>query len=48
VVDPFALSLPSHVPFHTAKGFTLSIAKQVLTGKMDTVIKNNERNVRLI
>src|SRR5580698_474140 len=36
VVDPFALSLPSHVPFHTAAGFTLSIAKQVLTGKMDT------------
>jgi pyruvate dehydrogenase (quinone) len=48
VVDPFALSLPSHVPFHTAKGFTLSVAKQVLTGRMDTVIKTIERNVRLI
>ncbi len=35
VVDPFALSLPSHVPFHTAKGFTLSLAKQVWSGKMD-------------
>ena len=23
-VDRFTLSLPSHVPFHTAKGFTLS------------------------
>ena len=23
VVDRFALSLPSHVPFHTAKGYTL-------------------------
>ncbi len=23
VVDPYALSLPSHVPFHTAEGFTL-------------------------
>jgi pyruvate dehydrogenase (quinone) len=48
VVDPFALSLPSHVPFHTATGFTLSLAKQVLSGKMDTVIKTIERNVGLI
>jgi pyruvate dehydrogenase (quinone) len=48
VVDPLALSLPSHVPLHTATGFTLSIAKQVLSGKMDTVIKTIERNVRLI
>jgi pyruvate dehydrogenase (quinone) len=48
VVDPFALSLPSHVPFHTAKGFTLSLAKQVWNGKMDTVIKTIERNVRVV
>jgi pyruvate dehydrogenase (quinone) len=48
VVDPFALSLPSHIPFHTATGYTLSLAKQVLTGKMDAVIKTIERNVRLI
>lgn len=48
VVDPFALSLPSHVPFHAAKGFTLSLAKQVLAGRMDTVIKTMERNVRLV
>jgi pyruvate dehydrogenase (quinone) len=48
VIDPFALSLPSHVPFHTATGFTLSLAKQVLNGKMDGVIKTIERNVRLI
>jgi pyruvate dehydrogenase (quinone) len=48
VVDPFALSLPSHVPLHAATGFTLSIAKQVLSGKMDSVIKTIERNVRLI
>ena len=48
VVDPFALSLPSHVPFHAAKGFTLSLAKQVLNGKMDTVIKTIDHNVRLI
>jgi pyruvate dehydrogenase (quinone) len=48
VVDPLALSLPSHVPFHTAKGYTLSLAKQVLAGRMDTVIKTIERNVRLV
>jgi pyruvate dehydrogenase (quinone) len=48
VVDPFALSLPSHVPFHTAKGYTLSMAKQVLSGRMDAVIKTIERNVRLV
>jgi pyruvate dehydrogenase (quinone) len=48
VVDPFALSLPSHVPYHTAKGYTLSLAKQVLSGHMDTVIKTIERNARLV
>jgi pyruvate dehydrogenase (quinone) len=48
VVDPYALSLPSHVPFHTATGFTLSLAKQVLSGKMDSVIKTIERNLRLV
>jgi len=48
VVDPYALSLPSHVPFHAVKGFTLSLAKQVLSGKMDSVIKTIERNVRLV
>ena len=48
VVDRFALSLPSHVPFHTAKGYTLSLAKQVLSGRMDEVIKTIEHNVRLI
>jgi len=48
MVDPFALSLPSHVPFHTAKGFTLSMAKQVWSGKMDDVIRTIERNVGLI
>jgi pyruvate dehydrogenase (quinone) len=48
VVDPFALSMPSHSPFHTVKGFTLSLAKQVLNGQMDDVIKTIERNVRLV
>jgi pyruvate dehydrogenase (quinone) len=48
VVDPYALSLPSHLPFHVAKGFTLSFAKQVLSGKMDSAIKTIERNVGLV
>jgi pyruvate dehydrogenase (quinone) len=48
VVDRFALSLPSHVPFHTLKGYTLAMAKQVLSGRMDTVIKTIERNVHLV
>jgi len=48
VVDPLALSLPSHVPFHTAETYTLSLAKQVLSGQMDTVIKTIERNIRLV
>jgi len=48
MVDSYALSLPSHVPFHAAKGFTLSLAKQVLNGKMDSVIKTIKSNVGLI
>ncbi len=48
VVDPYALSMPSHVPFHAAKGFTLSLAKQVLSGKMDSVIKTIEHNTGLV
>ncbi|MGB2632536.1 MAG: thiamine pyrophosphate-dependent enzyme [Candidatus Acidiferrum sp.] len=48
VVDPFALSLPAHVPAHTAMGYTLSLTKQVLSGHFDSVIKTMERNVRLV
>ena len=48
VVDPYALSLPAHVPFHVAETFTLSLAKQVLSGKMDSVIETIKRNIRLI
>jgi pyruvate dehydrogenase (quinone) len=48
VVDRYALALPSHVPAETAKGFTLSIAKQVLSGRMDDVIETVEHNVRLV
>jgi hypothetical protein len=45
VVDRFALSQPSHVRFHVAQGYTLSMAKQVLSGQMDTVIQTVEHNV---
>jgi pyruvate dehydrogenase (quinone) len=48
VVDPYALSLPAHVPFHVATSFTLSSAKQALTGKMDSAIKTVERNIGLV
>ena len=48
VVDPFALSRPSHVPFHAAKGFTLSLAKQILSGHMDDVIKTIAHNTGLV
>jgi pyruvate dehydrogenase (quinone) len=48
VVDPYALSLPSHVPLKTAVGYTLSLARQVIAGRFDDVIKTMERNVRLV
>src|SRR5260370_35034834 len=48
VVDRYALAMPSHVPFHTIKGYTLSVAKQVLSGKMDGLIKTVEHNMRLL
>jgi pyruvate dehydrogenase (quinone) len=48
VVDPYALAMPSHSPLHTVKGFTLSFAKQVLSGRLDTVIKEIERNVGIV
>jgi pyruvate dehydrogenase (quinone) len=48
VVDPYALAMPSHVPLHTMKGYTLSVAKQVLSGNMDSLIKTVERNIGLL
>ena len=48
VVDPYALSLPAHVPLRTAAGYTLSLAKQVLSGRFDNVVKTMERNIRLV
>jgi hypothetical protein len=40
--------MPSHAPFHTAKGFTLSFATQVLSGRLDSVIETIERNVGIV
>ncbi|ASN22716.1 thiamine pyrophosphate-binding protein [Streptomyces pluripotens] len=48
VVDPYALSLPAHIPPAVVKGFTQSAAKQAFEGKMDEVIETVERNVRLL
>ncbi len=48
VVEPYALALPSHVPAKTAKGFTMSMWKQVLSGHLDEVIETVEHNVRLL
>jgi pyruvate dehydrogenase (quinone) len=48
VVDRYALALSSHVPVATAKGFSLSMAKQVLSGEMDEVIETVEHNVCLL
>jgi hypothetical protein len=41
-------AMPSHVPLDTMKGFTLGVAKQVLTGRIDALIKTMEHNVRLV
>jgi pyruvate dehydrogenase (quinone) len=48
VVDDYALALPAHVPARTAEGFTLSLAKQALTGHLGDVVKEATRNVRLL
>jgi hypothetical protein len=40
--------MPSHAPFHAAQGFTLSLAKQVWNGRLDTVLKTMEQNVGLV
>ncbi len=47
LVDRYALSLPAHVPAQAVKDFTLSLAKQALSGKMDDAIETIGRNVRL-
>jgi pyruvate dehydrogenase (quinone) len=48
VVEPDALSLPSHISFGEAEGFSLSLAKQAVGGNLDDVIETMARNVHLI
>jgi pyruvate dehydrogenase (quinone) len=48
VVDPHAIAVPSHIPVSTAKGFTLSAAKEILHGRLDDVIETATHNVRLL
>jgi pyruvate dehydrogenase (quinone) len=48
VVDPYALSIPAHVPVHTALGFTLSAWKQVAGGHPGLVIEEIKHNLDLV
>ena len=48
VVDPYALSIPAHVPLHTAAGFTLSAWKQIANGHPGLVIEEIKHNLDLV
>jgi pyruvate dehydrogenase (quinone) len=48
LVDPYALAIPGHVPAATAEGFTLSVAKQILGGRLDDVIEDATHNIGLL
>jgi pyruvate dehydrogenase (quinone) len=48
LVDPYALAVPAHVPAATAKGFTLSVGRQVFAGRLDDVIETGTHNIRLV
>jgi len=48
VVEKFALALPAHIPLHTATGFTLSMARQVLKGHAPDVAENIRKNIGLL
>jgi pyruvate dehydrogenase (quinone) len=48
VVDPHAIAVPAHIPADTAKGFTLSAAKEVLTGRFDDVFDTATHNIGLL
>lgn len=47
VVDPHALSIPSHVPGRVAAGFTLSTWKQIANGHPNLVIAQVKKNLGL-
>jgi pyruvate dehydrogenase (quinone) len=48
VVDPYALSIPSHIPGHVAAGFTLSTWKQVASGRPGDLIEEVKKNLGLV
>lgn len=48
VVDKYALALPEHVPMDAATGFTLSMAKQALSGDFESVRRTATHNIRLL
>ncbi|MFL6112878.1 MAG: thiamine pyrophosphate-dependent enzyme [Catenulispora sp.] len=48
LVDPYALSLPAHIPADVAEGFTLSVAKRALSGHLGEVVKEVTHNARLL
>jgi pyruvate dehydrogenase (quinone) len=48
VVDPYALSIPAHIPVHTAMGFTLSAWRQVTSGHAGLVIEEIAHNLDLV
>lgn len=47
VVDPYALSIPSHVPSHVVAGFTLSALRQIWCGDPALVDQEIEHNLPL-
>jgi len=48
VVEPNALSIPSHIPMHTFTGFSLSAWKQVASGHPGLVIDEIKHNIGLV
>lgn len=48
LVDRYALAVPAHVPAATVRGFTLSAARQVVTGHRDDVVESAVHNARLV
>ncbi|MDR2564606.1 MAG: ubiquinone-dependent pyruvate dehydrogenase [Bifidobacteriaceae bacterium] len=48
VVDPTALSMPSHLPTSTAEGFTLSSIKRVFHGELPELVHEAADNARIL
>ncbi|MDR1186905.1 MAG: ubiquinone-dependent pyruvate dehydrogenase [Bifidobacteriaceae bacterium] len=48
VVDPTALSMPSHLPRTTVEGFTLSVLKRVFAGDVPELVHEAADNVRTL